>query len=242
MREKSGRKIGYARVSTFDQDPDHQIAVLREAGCVRIYTEYASGTQRSRAELEQALVELKAGDTLVVWKFDRLGRSLQHLIDTVSLLGKRGIQLRSVTEQSTHTRQWGGWSSRLWEQWLSLSGTSYRNARSWPPCGGKKRIKTGAGPALFHDPSNVAIAKALLGNPDVTRADVARHFNMKPASIYKWFPGGEPEAFGTGRYGAGLGRQGSKKSKRQRENSFFCPWFDSEGGVMEPAAGLKYQR
>ena len=213
MREQSGRKIGYARVSTFDQDPDHQIAVLREAGCVRIYTEYASGSRRARVELERALAELKAGDTLVVWKFDRLGRSLQHLIEIVTVLGRREVELWSVTEQiDTHTAMGRMIFSIMgamaqFERDLISERTKLAAMRR------KEKNQNWGRPSVFHDPANVAIAKALLGNPDVTRADVARHFKMKPASIYKWFPGGEAEAFGTGRYGAGLGRQGSKKSK-----------------------------
>ena len=213
MREKSGRKIGYARVSTFDQDPDHQIAVLREAGCVRIYTEYASGSRRARVELERALAELKAGDTLVVWKFDRLGRSLQHLIEIVTVLGRREVELWSVTEQiDTHTAMGRMIFSIMgamaqFERDLISERTKLAAMRR------KEKNQNWGRPSVFHDPANVAIAKALLGNPDMSRADVARHFKMKPASIYKWFPGGEPEAFGTGRYGAGLGRQGSKKIK-----------------------------
>jgi DNA invertase Pin-like site-specific DNA recombinase len=218
MREKTGRKIGYARVSTFDQDPDHQVEVLKKAGCSRIYKEYASGSQRARVELERALGELRAGDTLVVWKFDRLGRSLQHLIEIVTVLGTRGVELWSVTEKiDTHTpmgRMMFAIMGALaqFERDLISERTKLSAMRR------KQKNERWGRPSVFHDPANVAIAKSLLADPNVSRADVARHFNMRPPSLYKWFPGGRPEAFGTGLYGRGPEKKkdkGSKRSKRK---------------------------
>lgn len=90
--------IGYARVSTQEQELTLQLDALKAAGCERIYEERASGAQRDRPELKAALGYMREGDTLVVWKLDRLARSLKQLIDTVEDLGARGIGLRSVTE------------------------------------------------------------------------------------------------------------------------------------------------
>lgn len=87
-------EIGYARVSTWDQETDLQIDALKEAGCERIFEEHASGTKTDRPELAAALDYLRPGDTLVVWRLDRLGRSLKHLIDVVADLQERGIGLR----------------------------------------------------------------------------------------------------------------------------------------------------
>jgi len=182
MRDKSRRRIGYARVSTLDQDPDHQIEVLRKAGCRRIYTDHGAGSRRARVELERALEDLKRGDTLVVWKFDRLGRSLQHLIETVTLLGKRGIQLWSVTEQIDTSKAAGrmifGVLGALaeFERDLISERTKLAAMRR------KQKNEHWGRPSVFHDPKNVAIAKSLLADPNVSRADVARHFNMKPPS------------------------------------------------------------
>ncbi len=75
--------IGYARVSTADQKPELQLDALRDAGCDRIFTDHASGAKTSRPELDRALDRLRAGDTLVVWKLDRLGPSLPHLVETI---------------------------------------------------------------------------------------------------------------------------------------------------------------
>ena len=99
--------IGYARVSTQEQDLALQLDALKAAGCERIYEERASGAQRDRPELKAALGYMREGDTLVVWKLDRLARSLKQLIDTVEDLGARGIGLRSLTEAIDTTTSGG---------------------------------------------------------------------------------------------------------------------------------------
>jgi DNA invertase Pin-like site-specific DNA recombinase len=92
------RLVGYARVSTDDQTTRLQLDALRAAGCVVIHEDSASGSSRSRPGLERALEDLAAGETLVVWKLDRLGRSLPHLLEVAELLRGRGVALRSLTE------------------------------------------------------------------------------------------------------------------------------------------------
>ena len=91
-------QIGYARVSTEDQNLDLQNDALKQAGCDKIIEEKASGAKTDRAGLDEALSFLRKGDTLVVWKLDRLGRSLQHLIQVVNQLREKGIYFRSIQE------------------------------------------------------------------------------------------------------------------------------------------------
>jgi len=91
-------KIGYARVSGDDQNPDLQRDALRLAGCDRIYEEKESGGRADRPELLRLLDALRPGDTLVVWRLDRLGRSLKHLIETVERLEALGVAFQSLTE------------------------------------------------------------------------------------------------------------------------------------------------
>lgn len=94
-----GKVIGYARVSTADQDPQLQVDALTKAGCQQVFTDHGvSGKLASRPELDKALKVLEPGDVLVVWKLDRLGRSLQHLVAVVNDLAERGIGFRSLTE------------------------------------------------------------------------------------------------------------------------------------------------
>jgi DNA invertase Pin-like site-specific DNA recombinase len=99
--------IGYARISTDDQNLDLQRDALQKAGCEQIFTDRISGTKDRRPGLEEALSHLRSGDTLVVWRLDRLGRSLRHLIDTVTALQERGIGFQSITE-SLNTTTSGG--------------------------------------------------------------------------------------------------------------------------------------
>jgi DNA invertase Pin-like site-specific DNA recombinase len=99
--------IGYARVSTDEQNLDLQRDALTKAGCEQIYTDRVSGTKASRPGLTVALSHLRSGDTLVVWRLDRLGRSLRHLIDTVTDLQARGIGFKSLQESIDTTTSGG---------------------------------------------------------------------------------------------------------------------------------------
>lgn len=103
----NGALVGYARVSTWDQTTQLQLDALRAAGCQRIFEETASGTKTDRPELAAALDYLREGDTLVVWRLDRLGRSLKHLIDTVTALESRGVGFRSIHESIDTTTSAG---------------------------------------------------------------------------------------------------------------------------------------
>ena len=92
-------RIGYARVSTQDQSANLQLDALRAAGCERIFSEKASGSKTDRPELIKALEFSRSGDTIVVWKLDRLARSMKQLIETLEMLKERGIALESLTEK-----------------------------------------------------------------------------------------------------------------------------------------------
>ena len=91
-------KIGYARVSTRDQSFDLQADALTEAGCGKLYREVASGARTDRPQLDALLADLRAGDVLVVWKLDRLGRSLKHLVELVGQLMERDVGLLSLND------------------------------------------------------------------------------------------------------------------------------------------------
>src|SRR5690242_20164261 len=90
--------VGYARVSTHEQTLNLQKDALEKIGCTKIFMDTASGAKAERKGLEQALAYVREGDTLVVWRLDRLGRSLKHLIETITDLNNRKIGFKSVTE------------------------------------------------------------------------------------------------------------------------------------------------
>ena len=99
--------IGYARISTLSQNLDLQKDALEKAGCKKIYVEQMSGSSRIRPELEKTLEMLRNGDTLVVWRLDRLGRSLKHLIELISKLEQREIGFKSLMESMDTTTSGG---------------------------------------------------------------------------------------------------------------------------------------
>ncbi|MEA0672210.1 recombinase family protein [Xanthomonas campestris] len=99
--------IGYARVSTAEQDTALQTDALRKAGCERVFEDTASGAKADRPGLADALAYLRAGDVLAVWRLDRLGRSMQHLIATIAALEARGAGFRSLTESIDTTTPGG---------------------------------------------------------------------------------------------------------------------------------------
>src|SRR5512132_3695337 len=99
--------IGYARVSTTDQTIDLQKDALEKAGCSKIFTDTASGAKAERTGLDEALNYVRAGDTVVVWRLDRLGRSLKHLIETIIKLNNQKIGFKSITESIDTTTSGG---------------------------------------------------------------------------------------------------------------------------------------
>src|SRR6266851_2970117 len=99
--------IGYARVSTTEQTLNLQLDALENIGCSKIYTDTISGATVERKGLDEALEYVRAGDTLVVWRLDRLGRSLKHLIETITYLNNRKIGFKSITENIDTTTSGG---------------------------------------------------------------------------------------------------------------------------------------
>jgi DNA invertase Pin-like site-specific DNA recombinase len=99
--------LGYARVSTADQTADPQSDALSAAGCSRVWIDTASGSTTSRPQLDDLLTHLRSGDTLVVWRLDRLGRSLPHLLQTVDNLDSQGVGFKSLTEAIDTTTSGG---------------------------------------------------------------------------------------------------------------------------------------
>ncbi len=144
--------MGYARVSTAEQDPALQLDALNGAKCWRVFTDHASGSREDRPELAAALDHLRSGDTLVVWRLDRLGRSLPHLIDTVTALQGRGVGFWSVTEAIDTTTAGGRLVFHLFgalaefERQLirdrTLAGLAAARARG--RVGGRRRTMTAA--------------------------------------------------------------------------------------------------
>ena len=181
--------IGYARVSTRDQDTELQRVALTEAGCEEVFTEKASGAQRDRPELAAALKYARKGDTIVVWKLDRLARSLRQLIETAEDLEHRGIGFRSLTENIDTTTNGGKLVFHLFAALAEFERGLIRERTVAGLDAARARGRVGGRPRGL-DAEKLAIAQALLarGPEEFTVAAVAKHVGVSPATLYRYLP------------------------------------------------------
>jgi DNA invertase Pin-like site-specific DNA recombinase len=179
--------IGYARVSTQEQDLALQLDALKAAGCERIYEERASGAQRDRPELKAALGYMRQGDTLVVWKLDRLARSLKQLIDTVDDLGARGIGLRSLTEAIDTTTSGGKLIFHIFAALAEFERAVIRERTLAGLAAARARGRKGGRPPALAA-KDLAAAKAMLRDPEITVGEIARRLGVAPSTLYRHLP------------------------------------------------------
>jgi DNA invertase Pin-like site-specific DNA recombinase len=165
---RMGHLLGYARVSTTDQHPQLQIDALQHAGCYRVFTETASGARTDRPTLTQVLDQLRPGDSLVVWKLDRLGRSLRHLVDTITGLADRGVGFRSLQEQVDTTTPGGKLVFHLFA------------ARARGRRGGRPSVLSG---------HKLQVAREMCRSGQHTVAAIATTLGVSRASIYRHLGG-----------------------------------------------------
>ncbi|WP_031431984.1 recombinase family protein [Methylomicrobium agile] len=181
--------VGYARVSTQDQNPALQLDALKAAGCEKLFVEKASGAQRDRPELLAALDTLRAGDSLVVWKLDRLARSLKQLIETVELLESRSIGLRSLTEAIDTTTAGGKLVFHVFGALAEFERSIIRERTKAGLEAARARGKKGGRPPVLVA-KDLAAAKAMLSDPDITMEEVAKRLKVAPSTLYRHMPGG----------------------------------------------------
>lgn len=181
--------VGYARVSTQDQDTSLQRVALEGAGCERTFQETASGAQRDRPELLAALEYMREGDTLVVWKLDRLARSLKQLIETVEGLEQRGVGFRSLTENIDTTSPGGKLVFHIFAALAEFERGLIRERTMAGLASAKARGRVGGRPKALSDKDKAA-ARALLADGDITVTEVAQRVGVSPATLYRYFPGG----------------------------------------------------
>ena len=187
--------VGYARVSTADEDPGYQLRALERRGCARIFTDRCPGKLANRPQLGAALDSLREGDALVVWKFDRLARDLRHLVDLGIALEKRGCQFVSLTEAIDTTTPGGTLVFAVFGAMAEFKADLNRERMEESYRAAKAAGRRWGRPSLFHDPENVRVAKAMLADRSISRAEVARRFGVSRNVLYHWFPGGDPSAY-----------------------------------------------
>jgi DNA invertase Pin-like site-specific DNA recombinase len=179
--------VGYARVSTQDQDPAPQLDALKNVGCEKVFTEKLSGAQRERPQLRAALDYMRAGDTLVVWKLDRLARSLKQLIDTVEDFGERGIGLRSLTESIDTGSNGGRLIFHIFAVLAEFERGVIRERTRAGLDAARARGRLGGRPAAL-TAKDLTAAKALLRDPEITVEDIARRLGVASSTLYRHLP------------------------------------------------------
>ena len=179
--------VGYARVSTQDQKPALQLDALKQADCEKIFEEKASGAKRDRPELQALLDYVREGDTIVVWKLDRLARSLRQLIETVEDLESRGIGLRSLTESIDTSSSGGRLIFHIFGALAEFERTVIRERTMAGLVAAKARGRVGGRPRALDD-DDIAAAKAMLKQADITAKDVAKRLGVSVATLYRYLP------------------------------------------------------
>ena len=181
--------IGYARVSTTDQNPEMQIDALLKAGCDRIFQESASGANKDRPQLRDLLQFIREGDTIVVWKLDRLARSLSQLLSTIEDLEERGIGFQSITEQIDTTTAGG----KLVFSIFGAVAEFERNLTRERTIAGlevaRRQGRVGGRPASL-DESDLKYARALMADATISMREIAERLYVSPSTLYRHFPGG----------------------------------------------------
>ena len=178
------QRIGYARVSTDDQNLDLQRDALQKTGCALIYEEAASGKTAARPELELCRKALRAGDTLVVWRLDRLGRSLPDLVQIVGDLEQRGIGFESLTEKIETGSAAGKLVFHVFAALAEFERGLIRERTQAGLAAARARGRAGGRrPKL--DEQQVREIKVLLRDPGIQVADVARRYGVSRTTLYK---------------------------------------------------------
>ena len=179
------QKIGYARVSTDDQHLDLQNDALKKAGCSVIYEEKASGKNTERLELEQCRKALRAGDTLVVWRLDRLGRSLPDLVKIVAELERDGIGFESLAEKIETNSANGKLTFHIFAALAEFERNLIRERTYAGLAAARARgRKGGRKPAL--DDKQIREVKALMRDPSVNITSVAQRYHVSRTTLYKY--------------------------------------------------------
>ena len=187
--------IGYARVSTHEQTLDLQQDALKEAGCDPIYTDTASGAQTERKGLQDALQYLRESDVLVVWRLDRLGRSLKHLIETITALEERGIGFKSLSESIDTTTSGGKLVFHVFGALAEFERDLIRERTKAGLAAARARGRMGGRPkaSSLNTAKKVALAQALYEDKNNSIADICSTLRVSRSTLYRYLGAGVRE-------------------------------------------------
>jgi len=178
-------RIGYARVSTDDQTLDLQLDALAMSGCDTVYQETASGKSKDRLELVHCLKALRQGDVLVVWRLDRLGRSLSDLVRIVSELEQRGIGFESLTEKIDTTSATGKLTFHVFAALAEFERNIIRERTKAGLDAARARGRKGGRKPALND-KQVREVNAMMADPQIQVSDVAKKYGVSRTTLYKY--------------------------------------------------------
>ena len=177
--------IGYARISTADQNLLLQRDALEKSGCEKIFSDTVSGAIAERSGLSSALENLREGDVLVVWRLDRLGRSLKNLIEIVAELEERGIGLRSLQENIDTTTSGGKLVFHIFCSLAEFERSLIRERTKAGLEAARSRGRYGGRPKRM-DAKKIATARAMRAGGDVPIAEICRALGISRATFYRY--------------------------------------------------------
>lgn len=181
-------QIGYARISTGDQTLDLQLDALKKSGCDRVFTETASGAKSDRPRLAEAVSFVRPSDTLVVWRLDRLGRSLQHLIEVLKGLEQRGIGFKSLTESIDTTTPGGKLIFHIFGALAEFERGLIQERTNAGLAAARARGRKGGRPRVmaFQDPEKLALAKNLYAEQKRTVGSICAMLGISRQTFYRY--------------------------------------------------------
>jgi DNA invertase Pin-like site-specific DNA recombinase len=180
--------VGYARVSTQEQTLALQKDALEQIGCTKIYSDVVSGAKEERKGLQEALEYVREGDTLVVWRLDRLGRSLKHLIETITRLNNRNIGFKSITENIDTTTSGGKLIFHIFGALAEFERDIIRERTNAGLTAARARGRLGGRPKAhtLNTPKKVALAQSLYDNKNNTIEEICKTLHISRATLYRY--------------------------------------------------------
>jgi DNA invertase Pin-like site-specific DNA recombinase len=180
--------IGYARVSTQEQTLNLQKDALEKLGCIKIFTDTASGARAERKGLEEALEYVREGDTLVVWRLDRLGRSLKHLIETITELNNRKIGFKSIQESIDTTTSGGKLIFHIFGALAEFERDIIRERTQAGLTAARARGRLGGRPKskALNTPKKITLAQSLYNDKNNTIDEICKTLNISRATLYRY--------------------------------------------------------
>lgn len=175
--------IGYARVSTVEQNEQLQTDALTKAGCERMFIDHASGAKAHRPELDRLLDVIRDGDTLVVWKLDRLGRSVQNLVDLMTLLQSRGVGFKSLTENMDTTTPGGVLIFNVFAAMAQFERDLIRERTNAGLQAARARGHKGGRPSKLTEKQRARISELYQGRT-LTVQEIADQYHVSRKTIY----------------------------------------------------------